>query len=87
MLECGAFGLQPDEAAHEVATVIEAVNIWRSDFVHIGVKASDIERLAAFIDGDVLLEQLRGFPPAQFTKAGGESSRWVRRGPLSGELR
>jgi hypothetical protein len=31
MLECGAFDLQPDEAAHEMATVIEAVNTWRSD--------------------------------------------------------
>lgn len=65
MSECGAFGLQPDEAAHQAATVIEVVNTWRSRFFQIGATASDIEHLAGFIDGDVLLEQRRGFDPGR----------------------
>ncbi len=87
MSECVAFGLQPDEAAHEVATVIGVVNTWRSHFAQVGVTAGDIEHLAAFIDGDVLLEQRRGFDPTLYARADGKGARRARRGPFSGEPR
>jgi serine/threonine-protein kinase HipA len=87
MSECGAFGLQPREAAQEVATVIEVVNTWRSHFVQIGVTASDIEHLATFIDGDVLLEQRRGFDPTRYAKADAKGARHARRGPFSDQSR
>jgi serine/threonine-protein kinase HipA len=87
MSECGAFGLQPDEAAHEVATVIGVVNTWRSHFVQIGMTPSDIEHLAAFIDGDVLLEQRRGFDPTRYAKADAKGARHARRGPFSDQSR
>lgn len=87
MSECGAFGLQPEEAAQEVATVIGVVNTWRKHFVQIGVTAGDLEHLAAFIDGDVLLAQRRGFDPRRYARAGGKGARSARRGPFSDESR
>jgi serine/threonine-protein kinase HipA len=87
MSECGAFGLQPEEAAQEVATVIEVVNTWRSHFVQIGVTAGDIEYLATFIDGDVLLQQRKGFDPTRYARVGGKGSRNARRGPFSDKSR
>jgi serine/threonine-protein kinase HipA len=87
MSECGAFGLQPAQAAQEVAAVIGVVNIWRTHFVQIGVTAGDIEHLATFIDGDVLLQQRRSFDPRRYTRAGGKVARSARRGPFSDESR
>jgi serine/threonine-protein kinase HipA len=87
MSECGAFGLQPAQAAQEVAAVIGVVNIWRMHFVQIGVTAGDIEHLATFIDGDVLLQQRRSFDPRRYTRAGGKVARSARRGPFSDESR
>jgi serine/threonine-protein kinase HipA len=85
--ECGTFGLEPDEAAHEVVADIEVVNSWRSHFVQFGAMASDIEHLAAFIDGDGLLEQRRGFAPALYARADAKGARCARRGPFSDEPR
>jgi len=87
MSECGAFGLQPAQAAQEVVAVIGVVNTWRPHFVQIGVTAGDIEHLATFINGDVLLEQRRSFDPKRYTRAGGKVARSARRGPFSEESR
>lgn len=55
MSECEAFGLLPNEAAQEVARVIEVVDGWRTHLAQVGVSAADIEYLGQFIDGDELL--------------------------------
>lgn len=87
MSECEAFGLQPEEAAQEVVIVIGVVDTWRTHFVEVGVTACDIEHLAAFIDGDVLLAQRRGFDPSRYARVRGKGARDIRRGPFSNESR
>ena len=87
MSECAAFGLQPEEAALEVATVIDVVNTWQTHFAQIGVAAGDIEYLATFIDGDVLLQQRKGFDPTRYARVGGKGARNARRGPFSDKSR
>lgn len=65
LLQCDAFGLRPQQAAAEVAAVIEVVDGWRAHFAHTGVSARDIEQLAERIDGPPLLGQRSGFDPAR----------------------
>lgn len=66
MSQCEAFGLLPTQAAAEVATVIDAVNIWQAHFAQAGVTALDIASLAERIDGEALLSQRIGFDPTRF---------------------
>ena len=69
MSQCVAFGLQPAEAAAEVAAVIDVVNTWQEHFAHAGVTEHDIESLAERIDGEELLAQRIGFDQARFRSA------------------
>jgi serine/threonine-protein kinase HipA len=69
MSQCEAFGLQPTQAAAQVARVIGVVNIWRAHFEAIGVSTSDLDNLAERIDGDELLSQRQMFDAAQYTGA------------------
>ena len=66
MSQCDAFGLLPDEAAREVAAVIEVVNEWRTHFARAGVTPGDIESLARSIDGEALATQRRNFDQAMY---------------------
>lgn len=83
MSECEAFGLLPNEAAQEVARVIEVINGWRAHLAQVGVSAADIEYLGQFIDGDELLAQRMGFEASRFANAGGKRAKPVKRGPFS----
>ena len=83
MSECEAFGLLPNEAAQEVARVIEVINGWRTHLAQVGVSAADIEYLGQFIDGDELLAQRMGFEASRFANAGGKRAKPVKRGPFS----
>ena len=83
MSECEAFGLLPNEAAQEVARVIEVVDGWRTHLGQVGVSAADIEYLGQFIDGDELLAQRMGFEASRFANAGGKRAKPVKRGPFS----
>lgn len=83
MSECEAFGLLPNEAAQEVARVIEVINGWRAHLAQVGVSAADIEYLGQFIDSDELLAQRMGFEASRFANAGGKRAKPVKRGPFS----
>ena len=65
MSQCQAFGLTPEKAAAEVATVIDVVNTWQEHFARAGVTERDIESLAERIDGEELLAQRTGFDSAK----------------------
>ncbi|HEY4317490.1 MAG TPA: HipA domain-containing protein [Herbaspirillum sp.] len=75
MSECEAFGLQPAEAATEVAAVIEVVNAWQEHFAQAGVTKRDIADLAERIDGEELLAQRTNFDPAEFQFASAKKRR------------
>jgi serine/threonine-protein kinase HipA len=66
MSQCEAFGLQPPEAATEVARVIAVVDSWRQHFEASGVSARDIGNLAERIDGPDLLGQRKAFDPGEY---------------------
>ncbi|MES2092047.1 MAG: HipA domain-containing protein [Pseudomonadota bacterium] len=66
MSQCDAFGLQPAEAAGEVAFVISVVNDWQRHFTQAGVTARDIKNLAERIDSEELLRQRVGFDQSRF---------------------
>ncbi len=82
MSECEAFGLTSPEAAQEVVQVIQVVDGWKAHFAQMGVSSADIAHLAAFIDGDPLLAQRRGFDPALYVNAGGKAGKGRRRSPF-----
>ncbi len=69
MSQSDAFGLQPPEAAAEVASVIDVVNTWQEHFAHAAVSERDIQTLAERIDGEELRAQRIGFDPARFRSA------------------
>ncbi len=66
MSQCDAFGLLPDEAAAEIAAVIEVVNTWQAHFEQAGVSERDIKSLAERIDGEELLTQRTQFDSTHF---------------------
>jgi serine/threonine-protein kinase HipA len=66
MSECGAFGLEPAQAAAQVVKVIGVVNTWRTHFESIGVSKSDLKSLAERLDGNELLSQRQGFDASQY---------------------
>lgn len=70
MSQHDAFGLLPEDAASEVASVIQVVNGWRAHFAQLGVTPRDIESLVERIDGDALLSQRVGFDPTRFRSRG-----------------
>jgi serine/threonine-protein kinase HipA len=80
MSQCEAFGLTRREAASEVARVIGVVDDWHAHFEACGVSASDLESLAARIDGDALRGQRESFAPEAHRAA---PARKTRRGPFS----
>lgn len=67
MSQCEAFGLTAQEAALEIAAVIEVVNTWSTHFEAVGVSAADIEALRQHIDGEVLLSQRQQFDVDRFS--------------------
>lgn len=69
MSQCAAFGLQPPDAAQEVARVIQAVNGWREHFKACGVSEADIASTAQHVDGDALRSQREGFSPQDYAVA------------------
>jgi serine/threonine-protein kinase HipA len=79
MSQCEAFGLVPEEAAAEVAIVIDAVSTWKAHFEQVGVTRRDIESLAERIDGHELAAQRAGFDPSRFRAA---PARKIRPGPF-----
>jgi serine/threonine-protein kinase HipA len=66
MSQCGAFGLQPPEAAAEVMAVIQVVHTWRDHFAQAGVSPRDLSALAERLDGSPLGAERRGFDPARY---------------------
>lgn len=66
MSQCEAFGMLPNEAAPEVAFVIETVNAWRAHFEQVGVSRQDISSLAERIDGNELMAQRTQFDVTRF---------------------
>jgi serine/threonine-protein kinase HipA len=75
MSQCEAFGLRPQEAAADVAIVIDVVNGWEEHFENAGVSQRDIESLGERIDGADLLAQRTGFTPGRFTSASARPKR------------
>ena len=69
MSECDAFGLQPGQAAAQVAQVIAVVNTWRAHFESEGVSAQDLSSLAESLDGKDLLGQRQTFDADVYQKA------------------
>ena len=66
MSQCEAFGLLPAEAAAEVVTVIDVVNVWQEHFAQVGVAERDIASLAERIDSEELLAQRSRFDQRRF---------------------
>ena len=66
MSQCELFGYTPAQAAEQVVRVIRVVDGWREHFAGCGVTNSDLESLAARIDGDPLLSQRRAFNLAEY---------------------
>ncbi|MBC7547270.1 MAG: type II toxin-antitoxin system HipA family toxin, partial [Polaromonas sp.] len=69
MSQCEAFGLQPAQAAAQVAQVIGVVNTWRAHFESVGVSASDLNSLAERLDGEDLLSQRWAFDASEYQRA------------------
>ena len=69
MSQCDAFGLQPAQAAAQVAQVIRAVNTWRMHFESMGVSKRDLDSLAERLDGTELLSQRQTFDVGQYQGA------------------
>lgn len=82
MSQCEAFGLLTEQAAAEVARVIEVVNGWQAHFAQQGVTARDLRSLAERIDGQALLGQRMGFEPARHESVPARKVRKVRPGPF-----
>jgi len=78
MSQCELFGLSPAQAAAEVVRVMRVIDGWREHFAACGVTNSDLESLAARIDGEFLRGQRAAFNPADH----GTSRRPKRRRPL-----
>jgi serine/threonine-protein kinase HipA len=76
-----AFGLTAQQAAAHVQEIIAVVDTWQAHFRACGVSESDIDQLAARIDGDVLLAQRRSFDPSRHGPAPARRKR--RRGPFA----
>jgi serine/threonine-protein kinase HipA len=66
MSQCELFGYSPAQAAAEVVRVIRVVDGWREHFAACGVTNSDLESLAARIDGEPLRGQRMAFNPADY---------------------
>ena len=66
MSQCEAFGLEPFQAAKQVAQVIEVVNTWRAHFQSMGVSDNDLTSLAERLDGAELLSQRQNFNPSSY---------------------
>jgi serine/threonine-protein kinase HipA len=75
MSQCELFGYTPVQAAAQVVRVIKVVDGWREHFAACGVTNSDLESLAARIDGGPLLNQRRVFNPGQYASAARASKR------------
>ena len=69
MSQCEAFGLQPAQAATQVAQVIGVVNTWRAHFESVGVSQSDLSSLAEQLDGEDLLSQRQAFDAGDYQNA------------------
>src|SRR5262245_31523397 len=63
MSEAALFGLSADEARAEAARVAKVCDEWKSHFAATGVRNTDIEYLAQFIDRDFLREQRKDLLP------------------------
>lgn len=61
MSEAALFGLSTAAARQAIKTVAQAVDNWRAHFAQAGVKAADIEWLAAQIDRPFLKDQRRAW--------------------------
>jgi serine/threonine-protein kinase HipA len=66
MSQCAQFALEPRHAADEVQTVIAVIDTWQEHFRASGVTQSDLDDLAARIDGPELATQRRSFSPAAY---------------------
>jgi serine/threonine-protein kinase HipA len=66
MSQCELFGHSPAHAAAEVVRIIGVIDGWRDHFAASGVTNSDLESLAARIDGEHLLSQRMSFDPAAY---------------------
>ena len=82
MSQCEAFGLLTEQAAAEVARVVEVVNGWQAHFAQQGVTARDLRSLAERIDGQALREQRLGFEAARYESVPARKVRKVRPGPF-----
>jgi serine/threonine-protein kinase HipA len=82
MSQCEAFGLLTEQAAAEVARVVEVVNGWQAHFAQQGVTARDLRSLAERIDGQALREQRLGFEAARYESVPARKVRNVRPGPF-----
>jgi serine/threonine-protein kinase HipA len=67
MSQCALFDLEAPAAAEEVLAIIAVVDTWKEHFAACGVSASDIDNLAARIDGAELWRQRRDFAAAAFS--------------------
>jgi len=79
MSQCEFFGYTREQAAADVVRVIRVIDGWREHFAACGVTNSDLESLAARIDGDPLRGQRRAFNPAHYATP--RTSK--RRGPFA----
>jgi serine/threonine-protein kinase HipA len=64
MSQCELFGSGRQQAANEIARIVDVVNAWKVHFAEQGVTAADIESLAEHVDGDALRSQRMDFKPA-----------------------
>jgi len=79
MSQCELFGYTSAQAAADVARVIQVIDGWREHFAACGVATSDLESLAARIDGEALRGQRRAFNPADHSA----SRKRKRRSPFA----
>ncbi len=66
MSQCELFGLGRQQAANEIARIIQVVDTWKDHFAEQGVTAADIESLSEHVDGDALRSQRMDFKPATY---------------------
>jgi serine/threonine-protein kinase HipA len=82
MSQCSMFGMTPEQAAEEVASVIPVIDHWQEHFRECGVTEGDIASLAERIDGGDLLSQRRAFDAATYASAPKQQRRRAR-GPFT----
>jgi len=66
MSQCALFGLSNEVAADAIVQIISVIDGWNGHFEECGVTGADLDNLSDRIDGQLLVDQRRGFIPKHY---------------------